>query len=66
MRTTTRCLAVVGALVAAFAIACADPTSPKTSSLCSGGGTQGWDLCGGDSTHAVSIPMSGASNAGNK
>jgi len=50
MQKTTRYLALVGVLVAAFAIACADPTSPKTSSICSGGGTQGWDYCGGDST----------------
>ncbi len=47
MRLNTRYLAVLGALVAAMAIACADPTSPKPSSDCSGGGTQGWDHCSG-------------------
>jgi hypothetical protein len=65
VRTATRCLAIVGALVAALAIACADPTSPKPSSLCSGGGTQGWDRCGGDSTQVIAVPMTNPSNGGN-
>lgn len=50
MRTTTGYLATLGALIAALAIACADPTSPKPSSDCSGGGTQGWDRCSGATT----------------
>jgi hypothetical protein len=50
VRSTTRYIAVVGAVLAALAIACAEPTAPRSNALCSGGGTQGWDRCGTDST----------------
>lgn len=50
VRSTTRYIAVLGAVLAALAVACAEPTAPHSNSLCSGGGSQGWDHCGTDST----------------
>ena len=44
MRQIVRQILLVAALGAALA-ACAEPTAPRTSSLCSGGGTQTWDKC---------------------
>ncbi len=50
MRSTTRYITILGAVLAALAVACAEPTAPRSNALCSGGGTQGWDRCGSDST----------------
>ena len=50
VRSTTRYITILGAVLAALAVACAEPTAPRSNALCSGGGTQGWDHCGSDST----------------
>lgn len=43
---TSKYLAFLGAAAATLAIGCAEPTAPNHAGMCSGGGTQGWDICG--------------------
>ena len=44
MQSTSRYVAVIATALAVLAIGCAEPTSPRQNSLCSGGGTETWDL----------------------
>lgn len=46
MRRTTKYLTIIGAVAAVLAIGCAEPTAPHSDDPCSGGGSQGWDICG--------------------
>lgn len=46
MQRNTRYVAVLATLIAALAVACAEPTAPRQDTPCiSGGGTGTWDRC---------------------
>jgi hypothetical protein len=52
LRRTIRILALAGTIATAFALGCAEPTAPHSDDPCSGGGSQGWDVCAtGTSIH---------------
>lgn len=57
MQRNTRYAAVLAALIAALAVACAEPTAPRQDSPCSGGGTETWDICGTTTTTTAAAPL---------
>jgi hypothetical protein len=51
VKSRIRYAAVLATALAALAVACSDATAPRQDSVCSGGGTQGWDLTCTTSVH---------------
>ncbi|MEO6865656.1 MAG: hypothetical protein ABI229_09390 [Gemmatimonadaceae bacterium] len=44
MTRTSKTAAIIATLLAALAVGCTEPTSPRNGTSCSGGGTGTWDI----------------------
>lgn len=66
MQRNTRYVAVLATLLAALAVACAEPSAPRQDAPCSGGGTGTWDRCDTTATTATTMRLDTATAAVSK
>lgn len=63
VQRNTRYVAVLATLLAALAVACAEPSAPRQDAPCSGGGTGTWDRCDTTGTTGTTMHLDTATAA---